>query len=243
VDEHHEPDRDDPRARLHQLLTSLTGLASFLDQLAVVAAERVITPEASVGITVLRDGRPTTVSNSDLRASQVDEIQYSEGVGPCLHALRTQEVVLLDDVFTDDRWPEFTSRATAHGVRSVLSLPFAAPDLLGALNVYASDESVFDEAAQARGQQFSGEVQRAMELAVQLSDQLEMTQQLRAALASRSTIDQAIGVIMGQDRCNAAEAYAVIRSASQNRNVKLRDVAMEIVMSVGGKPSADPTFS
>ena len=57
----------------------------------------------------------------------------------------------------------------------------------------------------------------------------KVTDQLRAALNSRTLIDQTIGIIMGQNRCNADAAFAVLRSASQNRNVKLRDVAAEII--------------
>jgi AmiR/NasT family two-component response regulator len=53
---------------------------------------------------------------------------------------------------------------------------------------------------------------------------------------SRTTIDQAIGVIMGQNRCDADAAFDVLRSASQHRNVKLRDVAARVIGSVQSAP-------
>jgi AmiR/NasT family two-component response regulator len=37
-------------------------------------------------------------------------------------------------------------------------------------------------------------------------------------------IDQATGVIMAQQRCTAADAFAIVRTACQNRNIKLRPV-------------------
>jgi len=40
-----------------------------------------------------------------------------------------------------------------------------------------------------------------------------------------------MGVIMGQNRCTAEEAFVVLRQASQHRNVKLRAVAERIVTS------------
>ncbi|PSK95415.1 GAF domain-containing protein [Murinocardiopsis flavida] len=52
---------------------------------------------------------------------------------------------------------------------------------------------------------------------------------LHAALNSRATIDQAIGIIMARRRCSADDAFAVLSRTSQNRNTKLRDIAAEIL--------------
>jgi AmiR/NasT family two-component response regulator len=49
-------------------------------------------------------------------------------------------------------------------------------------------------------------------------------------------IDQALGVVMGQNRCTADEAFDILRTISQNCNVKLRDVAAEIITEVSGQP-------
>jgi AmiR/NasT family two-component response regulator len=55
---------------------------------------------------------------------------------------------------------------------------------------------------------------------------------MRAAMATRAVIDQAIGVVMAQNRCGPDDAFAILRRASQNRNQKLRDLAREMVESV-----------
>ena len=70
----------------------------------------------------------------------------------------------------------------------------------------------------------------------------DLIDQLRASLASRAVIDQAVGVIMGQERCTQDKAFAALRTASQNRNVKLRDIAHEVVLSAGGEPPKPPPF-
>jgi ANTAR domain len=70
-----------------------------------------------------------------------------------------------------------------------------------------------------------------------------LTDQLRASLASRSVIAQALGVIMAEQRCTAEEAFAILRTASHNRNVKLRQVAQDIVTGITGKPPQPPPFS
>jgi hypothetical protein len=59
----------------------------------------------SCGITVQPNGRPLTVASSDLLASQVDELQYGLDEGPCLASLRTGQVVRIDDLAADQRWP------------------------------------------------------------------------------------------------------------------------------------------
>lgn len=53
---------------------------------------------------------------------------------------------------------------------------------------------------------------------------------------SRSIIDQAIGIIMGQNRCPATDAFEIRRAASNHHNIKLRDVANEIVTRISGTP-------
>jgi hypothetical protein len=81
----------------------------------------------------------------------------------------------------------------------------------------------------------AGTTARAVALALKHADQTRLTQDLQATLAWRSVIDQAIGILMAQERCPASEAFAILSRASQNRNLKLRDLAAEIVTTVGGR--------
>jgi AmiR/NasT family two-component response regulator len=59
----------------------------------------------------------------------------------------------------------------------------------------------------------------------------ELSANLQSALDSRSVIDQALGIVMDAQHCNAETAFAVLRNASQHRNEKLRDIAVRIVSS------------
>jgi hypothetical protein len=42
-------------------------------------------------------------------------------------------------------------------------------------------------------------------------------------------------IIMAESRCDADQAFAMLSQASNNRNIKLRDLATEIVTQVGGR--------
>ena len=75
-----------------------------------------------------------------------------------------------------------------------------------------------------------------MTLCLRAADQVELNADLRAALVSRAVIDQAIGVVMAENRCSPEEAMAILRSAAGHRKVKLRVVAGTIVAGVTGSP-------
>jgi GAF domain-containing protein len=231
-------------AELQQLLLTTEDITVFLDQLTTLTV-KVLPGDLSCGLTLRRDRGATTVASSDSRASQVDEIQYGHDQGPCLHALRTGQVVVVDDLADDDRWGGYQMPALGHGIRSSLSLPLCADSaVIGALNIYATTPRAFGTAEQLVARRFADEASRALALAVRLAERSEMSAHLQAALASRAVIDQAIGIVMGQNRCTADEAFEVLRSISQNRNVKLRDIAAAMITSVSGQSPADePRFS
>jgi ANTAR domain len=49
-----------------------------------------------------------------------------------------------------------------------------------------------------------------------MSEHAVLAECLRASLASRSVIDQTLGVLMAEQRCTSAQAFAILRTASQN---------------------------
>ena len=231
-------------AELQQLLLATEDITGFLDELAALTV-RVLSGDLSCGITLRRNGSATTVASSDTRASQVDEIQYGHHEGPCLRSMGTGQVVVVEDLATDDRWSDYQMPALAHGVRSSLSLPLLADGgVMGALNIYATQPRAFGPHQQEVARRFADEASRGLALAVRMAERTEMTAHLQTALASRAVIDQALGIIMGQNRCTSHEAFEILRTASQHRNVKLRDIAVQMVTAVSGQPPADePRFT
>jgi hypothetical protein len=119
------------------------------------------------------------------------------------------------------------------GFYSSLSAPMRpGADAVGALNIYAVDRDAFSAEDLQRARWLAEEAERVVELALKMADDAEVRAQLEAALTSRSVIDQALGIIMGQNRCSSEEAFRLLRDASQNRNVKLRELASAMVASV-----------
>ena len=206
-----------------------------MSELATLAAD-VIVPPASCGITARTNGHPITVATSDLRASQVDEVQYGANEGPCLQALNTGAVIDVPDLREETRWPRYRPHALQHGVRSSLSIPITVgASTVGALNLYGFTERVFAAVARAHVETFAAQAATALALLMRNIEQEERSSQLERALTSRTTIDQAIGLVMGQQECTAEEAFQLLRAHSQNNNIKLRDVAAGIVERNAGR--------
>jgi GAF domain-containing protein len=223
--------------RLQSLLLTVEQLEAFLQQVTVLAAG-LVDPPMSCGITVRRDGRPLTVASSDERANSLDESQYAVSEGPCLHTLQTGQPVFIADAAAEMRWPRYLSDARARGLRSSLSLPLTVRGATaGAMNIYGFDgPEMLTDPVRHRCEVFAGQASGALQLVLGQARESEIRDQLEQALSSRTVIDQAIGILMGQQRCTADEAFTLLRMRSQSRQRKLRDVAADLVTTVTGEP-------
>ncbi|RQW83033.1 transcription antitermination regulator [Micromonospora globispora] len=229
--------------RLFSLLAESPEVDVFLDQVVHVAAE-VVRPAVACGLTMRRDGGAFTVASSADLAARADEIQYGADEGPCLEALRHGKVVEVTDLRADERWPRYREHALEHGIAGSLSLPMTVDgETVGALNLYATHRGAFTDTARRHALAFTAQGAAALTVILRQADQALLHQQLTDAMTSRSVIDQALGVLMGQQRCTASEAFALLRQASQHRNRKLREVAAEIITQVSGEsPQPAPGF-
>jgi GAF domain-containing protein len=234
---------DTPAVELQDVLLTTQSVEQFLHEVAVLSAQ-LVTGGLSCGMTMGPRGRPVTVACSDPEAARVDEVQYRLDDGPCLYAMRDGHLVRIDDTADQRRWPRFEKLAASRGIRSCLALPLVTDGRpVGALNLYARSARAFGEPETRRAESFARNASGAVALALRLASYAALTDQLRASLASRSVIDQALGVIMAQERCTQARAFAILRAASQNTNVKLRDIAVAIVTGVSGeRPAPLPPF-
>jgi GAF domain-containing protein len=225
--------------QLQSLLLESDDVAGFLEQLEVLSAA--VVPATACGITLRGERDAFTVASSGQLARDADEIQYGRGQGPCLSAMNTGERVLITDLDDDDRWPEYRVHALERGIAGSLSLPLdVSGQTVGALNLYSTEPRHFDADAIRRADAFSRQSATALTLMMRHASQVTLAGQLREALESRAVIDQAIGIIMAQRHCSAAEGFAVLRQASQHRNVKLSAVAAELIESASGHPPQRP---
>jgi hypothetical protein len=226
--------------RLEPSLRQSTTIDSYLQAATDMTAE-VIEVVGSYSFSTSLYGDLLTVGTSDRAAWEADQVEFDTEDGPCVEALRTGAVFNAIDLTEERRWPAWTAVATLLGFKSAAGIPGEiSPGHRIALNLYAATPQAFDDETLHRATLFTEEVARTIPAAVRLFEADQRVSQLEEALASRSTIDQALGVLMAQNQCTRDTAFGILRRASQNRNVKLRDVAASIIEHFTGHAVADP---
>ena len=229
-----------PVAQLQELLLESEDITAFLDEFTATMARALSADgdEVWCAVTLLRPRRPATVASSGPRAEALDEIQYHYGDGPCLAAAREHRVVHVADTGADSRWPAYGQAAAAAGIGAALGVPLElGGEAAAALDVYAERPGTFDAATIEVVTRQVASVSASLALAVRLARHRDTAIDLRAAMSSRTTIDLAVGIVMAQNRCSQDRAVEILRSASSHRNVKLRDLAAELVATVSKGPA------
>lgn len=74
----------------------------------------------------------------------------------------------------------------------------------------------------------------------ELAAALREVHQLRSGLAASRQIGMAMGILMCRHQLTQEQAFDQLREMSNRRNVKLRDIAAEVVPAPGGHSVAVP---
>lgn len=199
-------------------------------QLVVSLASAAVPHAHHCGITLLhRDGAPESVVVSDDLPARVDALQYTLLEGPCLDASEGDDLVVCDDLESDDRWPAFgPACASSIGVHSMLSVRVL---LVGtdraALNFYSTTPSAFDDLDAGVASIFAPFAAMAVNQVVRERE----VNNLGAALGNSRQIGTAIGVLMARYKVTSERAFELLSEASQHLNRKLRDVAADVELT------------
>lgn len=168
--------------------------------------------------------RVETPAASDALAATGDRLQQELREGPALDTLWEEETVQSADLATDTRWPRWGPRlAEATGARSVLTFRlFTIRNIIGALSMYSTRADAFGAEDKVEGQALAAHIAIAV-IAAQRLEKME------SALDSRTIIAQACGLVMERYDVDAVRAFALLTRLSTNHNVKVRDIAAELV--------------
>jgi GAF domain-containing protein len=210
-------------ARIAQTLRSEGDVQHTLERTVTLAVATLPCCDFA-GVSMLQPGNviETPAATSEV-AAQADRLQYELGEGPCLQSLHHRRTVRIDDLPTDPRWPRWGPRAADLGIRAIRCFPLHLADrTLGALNLYAESPAAFEDEDDAVGSVFAAHA--AMALATALSEQ-----GLTAALENRNVIGQAQGILIERHRLTSAQAFEVLRRASQSAGLKLSEIARTLV--------------
>ena len=217
---------------LHQELAGVVVVDRALDEVLteiVQIARRALPGSEASSITLIRDERGYTAAYDGQLAMDADELQYERGYGPCLDAGRSGEVFIIADMRSEERWPDYARKGAELGVLSSLSMPLPFQGAtIGALNNYAGLPSAFGEGDLAAAEEVAAFVAIAVANAEAAARATDDVTNMRRAMASRSVIEQAKGILMERYKVTSEQAFTLLTHASQRSNVKLRDIAEEL---------------
>jgi len=197
-----------------------------VSELAVEAIE----PAEFVGLTMMVEGRKRTAIFTDSESPEIDQSQYDSGEGPCVEAMEKNQTYTIASTLTEARWPAFCRMATEHGIFSTLSLPMMMENgAAGAMNFYARTEGAFDPAIVSQAEPFAAQAAIVLANSHAYWDARALGERLSQAIEYRSTIEQAKGILMATQGCDADAAFDLLVAASQRENIKVRDIAQRIV--------------
>jgi GAF domain-containing protein len=199
------------------------GPQEVMDEIVTLAAGMVPGAE-DASITRARGPRQVySAAATGDRPRTFDLMQQEAGQGPCVSSLREECTVRVEDLASDERWPDLAARSAEVDVRSLLCFQlFVHGDSLGALNLLSGRPRAFAPAAEHVG------LLLASHAAVAVADAQEIDH-VNTALVHRDVIGQAKGILMERFRITADRAFGVLAKVSQDTNRKLHDVAEELV--------------
>jgi GAF domain-containing protein len=168
-------------------------------------------------------------SSEAMRLLELFELQSQEG--PCLDCYRTGEPVLNQDLATvNGRWPRFAAEALDAGFHSVHALPMRLRGtVIGALNLFHAGAGVMRQADVEAAQALADVATIAILQHRAVLEAQMVNEQLQNALNSRIVIEQAKGMVGERAGLSMEQAFVALRQHARNHNLRLADVAEQII--------------
>jgi hypothetical protein len=193
----------------------------------VRAAPRLVRGCDHASLMMRRDGRYVTAAASDDVAAHIDACELELGEGPCLDAIIDEAVFHDADLTDGSPWPRLTARVLAETpVRGMAGFRIIVDEKkTGALNLFSDEAGALDQHSIDQGIVLASFVSVAMLAA----DERQAANTLRDGLRSNREIGKAIGLMMAFHKISDTEAFDMLRVASQEMNIKLAEVARQVV--------------
>ncbi|HEY1915472.1 MAG TPA: GAF and ANTAR domain-containing protein [Streptosporangiaceae bacterium] len=179
-----------------------------------------------------------TLAASDERLSHLEELQVRHQEGPCVDAFDNKELVGVEDLERDHRWPLFRDAAVDRRVRAVLASPLPYnQDAVGVVAVVSEQRRPWSPEGELALLAFTDLAALLIASTLQGEQRSELAMQLQGALNSRRVIEQAKGVLVGKHQIPPREAYERLRSQARSERRKLVVVCAEVVTNASARPA------
>ncbi|MFJ3666782.1 GAF and ANTAR domain-containing protein [Streptomyces sp. NPDC090106] len=206
-------------------LLAQDSVGGTLERITASAVELVEGCDAA-GVLTLRGRKVESLAPTHQLVSDSDRLQGQLGEGPCFDAAsnpHVERILRIADLTGEQkRWPAYAPQARKLGVGSMMGfLLYTEDEDLGALNLYAHEPGAFTTTSETAGWLLASHAAVAFSAA-------RTQAQMEAAVATRHTIGEAMGILMGAHRLTEEQAFDVLRRYSQQENIKLHEVARRV---------------
>ena len=219
---------------LSRLVLSEEDLSSTSDRIVKLAVHAVEGAE-DCSISLARGGEIITIASTSDVGTTIDRLQYETKQGPCLSSIADHAIFRIPEMERDETWPTFSKRAAAEtGTKSMLAFVLKVQEeALGGLNMSSSKVDAFDEEDIAMGTLFAAQAGVTLANALTHAANLEKVGQLEEGIKTRQMIGQAVGILMTTHHVDPDAAFDILKRISQSANIKLRDIAQDLVSKSG----------
>ncbi len=186
---------------------------------------------------LVRDNdRYVTLGASDRLAQRIDELERRAGDGPCIDAIEEETPQIDPDLTTPSLWPKLASVLVAETpVRGAMGFRLLVDKRKGAaLNLFSDTANMFDAESAGRAAVLAAFASVAINAVAKGEDAAS----LRRGLLSNREIGKAVGMLMMLHEMTEEQAFELLRRHSQALNIKLADVAREVIQRRGQLPSS-----
>lgn len=226
-----------------QRMTQPFEVGDVLEQL--VSGAVTVLGVGGCGVTLVDPGGTTReVAASDDRARRTEALESELQQGPCIACITDRNVKVITDLEQDMRWPSYREVVLPLGWRSALGVPLlVADECIGGLDIYGDQPRPWNAEELRTARLLADMAASYIVHARALGDARTLAEQLRHALDSRVLLEQAKGVVAARLEVDVDQAFSVLRRHARDNNLKLRDVARQVVeeqseRQPGPKPDA-----
>lgn len=215
-------DEADFLSRIALELNAEPTMSSTAELIAEYACLTTAADECGILYSMSRKSWMTSAATSP-RVAQIHQLHVTLDEGPCMDSIHKDQTYVCDNAAEDTRWSRWGPAVAELGVLSALSIRLESKDRhLGALNLYAESAGAFGPKDIAIARNFARHASIALSSAF-------TEQGLTIAIDARTFIGQAQGILMGRYGIGAEQAFEYLRRRSQQENVKLSDIAHDVI--------------
>lgn len=186
-------------------------------------------------VTTMRNGRFACEAASDEVARRFDALELEVGEGPCVDAILTDRFELDPDIRSRASWPRLAERVLRESpVRGMAGYRIiTGGQKSGALNLLSDTPGALTDDSATLGAIAAGFASVTLAAAAEQAT----AESLRGALDSNREIGKAVGILMATHQLSDADAFEMLRTASNRLNVRLAELSRRVV-DEHGSPDA-----